>query len=363
MQLLPSHKDLGWKPFAWIIYIAFFVVFPVLKPHTTPLEWAATIAATLLFLVLYFRGYWARDRELVFIVVAMTALGVAFFPSNGGGGSFYIYAASFAAWMQPRRRAIWAIAAIEAVVIAQTLALRIHPFYAFWPVVFTIIVGALNLQEQLDHAANARLRLAHDEIAHLAQVAERERIARDLHDLLGHTLSLIILKSELASKLADRDVDRARNEIRDVERISRDALAQVRNAVRGYRSSGLAEEVEAARRTLTTAGVTTEVALAQVALTPAHEVVIALAIREAATNIVRHAAATQCRIAIEQRDDSYVVTIADDGHGGNQPFGDGLSGMRERVEALGGTMTRDGARGTTLTISFPAQRVALGVSA
>src|SRR5438105_13442886 len=122
-----------------------------------------------------------------------------------------------------------------------------------WPVIFTVLIGAANVHQQQRSAANARLRLAHDEIEHLAKVAERERIARDLHDLLGHTLSLIILKSELASKLADRDIERARNEIRDVERISREALTQVRAAVRGYREGGLRRELDSAREALDTA--------------------------------------------------------------------------------------------------------------
>src|SRR5207253_2493665 len=122
--------------------------------------------------------------------------------------------------------------------------------------------------------ANRKLRLAQEEVEHLAKVAERERIARDLHDLLGHTLSVIILKSELASKLADRDADRARAEIRDVERISRDALAQVRAAVRGYRAGSLQGETDAARATLATAGVVVECELATLTIPPAYEAVL-----------------------------------------------------------------------------------------
>jgi two-component system sensor histidine kinase DesK len=91
--------------------------------------------------------------------------------------------------------------------------------------------------------------------------------------------------------------------------------------------------------------------------------VIALAIREAATNIVRHANAARCRIAVMREASAYRVTISDDGRGTSEPFGGGLTGMRERVESLGGTLTRDGARGTTLTIVFPMQPIALGASA
>ena len=98
------------------------------------------------------------------------------------------------------------------------------------------------------HRQNAVLRLAHEEVEAMATLAERERIARDLHDLLGHTLSVIALKSELASKLTDRDPLRAAQEIREVERVARDALAEVRHAVEGYRGRGFAGELRNAGR-------------------------------------------------------------------------------------------------------------------
>ena len=222
-----------------------------------------------------------------------------------------------------------------------------------WPVIFTVLIGAANVHQQQRSAANARLRLAHDEIEHLAKVAERERIARDLHDLLGHTLSLIILKSELASKLADRDIERARNEIRDVERISRDALAHVRNAVGGFRSRGLQAEIDSARETLSSANVALDVELEPIALQPAHEAVIALAIREGITNVVRHARATRCTIRLRTTNGAMTLTISDDGRGGLSEFGNGLIGMRERVESLGGTLVRESEHGTTLTLTIP----------
>jgi two-component system sensor histidine kinase DesK len=363
MRLLPDDKELGWTPYVWLLYIGFFAAFPAFKVDTTPLEWAMTVAGLIVFFVAYFRGFWLRNTKAIPIIVVITLLGVGYFPFNPGAGSFFIYAAAFSGWLDPPSRAIRAIAIIECVVLAETLALHLNAYNALWPLVFTVIVGALNMHQRQVKSSNARLRLAHDEITHLAKVAERERIARDLHDLLGHTLSLIILKSELASKLADRDVERARREIRDVEQISRDALAQVRNAVRGYRAGGLREEIEEVSRSLESAGVTTELELGNVHLTAVHEAVVALAIREAATNIVRHARATRCRISITSDASAYRVVISDDGRGTDAPFGLGLTGMRERVESLGGTMSRDGARGTTVTIAFPIQQRALGASA
>ena len=200
--------------------------------------------------------------------------------------------------------------------------------------------------------------MANDEIEHLAKVAERERIARDLHDVLGHTLSVITLKSELAGKLIDRDPARAGKEIREVEEISRQALSEVRDAIRGYRSQGLAAELAQAKSTLETAGVAVKCETAQVALPALQEGVLSMAVREAVTNVVRHAQARTCCLRLEQRNGSCRLEIEDDGRGGSQNEGNGLRGMRERVEMLGGTLTRDSQSGTRLTITVPLKEVA-----
>jgi two-component system sensor histidine kinase DesK len=305
------------------------------------------------FLALYFRGFWVSGNQLLVIIAAITLLGVLYWPRNPGAGSFFIYAAAFAGKLPSTRRGVLGIVLIELVVAVQMIVLRLPWYDAFWPLVFGALIGAINIHYSQRHLDNAKLRLAHDEIERLAKAAERERIARDLHDLLGHTLSLIILKSELASKLAERDVERARNEIRDVERISRDALAQVRSAVRGYRDGGLKQELDSAREALTTAGIDVTVEMQPVVMPAGYEAVLALAIREAATNIVRHARARRCTIEVVQNGAECTATIRDDGVGGNAAPGTGLTGMRERVESLGGTLRHDGAHGMTITITLP----------
>ncbi len=183
-------------------------------------------------------------------------------------------------------------------------------------------------------------------------MAERERIARDLHDVLGHTLSLIILKSELASKLADRDPQRARQEIRDVERISREALSEVRQAVRGYRA-GLQHELDGAAEMLRAASIVLTTQLDPIPLAPAQEAILALALREAVTNVVRHADAKRCTIGLGRTGDEIRLFVSDDGRGGTREDGAGVTGMRERIAALGGSVIRDGSRGTTLTVTLP----------
>jgi two-component system sensor histidine kinase DesK len=353
-RLIPHDNDLGWTPFAWLVYLVPFAITPLL--HTRQANaagWALYTIATLVFLVLYFRAYWVRGRELVLIATATVAMGIALWPVSHGAGAFFIYGASMLAPLEPQRRAVGGVLAIFLITTAEAAILRRDLFTSAWPPLFVLIIGAINIHYAQVGRVNARLRLAREEIEHLAKLAERERIARDLHDLLGHTLSLVILKSELASKLGERDPERAFREIRDVERIAREALAEVRAAVSGYRSGGLAAEVQHARSALSSAGVTLETEITKAQLPPAHEAVLCLALREAITNIVRHAGARRCRVSVDVANEQCTLTISDDGRGGDAPSGSGLSGMRERVEVLGGTLARDGLRGTTLTVTLP----------
>jgi two-component system sensor histidine kinase DesK len=225
--------------------------------------------------------------------------------------------------------------------------------FLFTGAFFCTFIGAGNVYFAQRNRSLYKLRMAHDETAHLAKVAERERIARDLHDVLGNTLSLIALKSELAGKLIDRDPEQARREIHDVENAAREALAEVRQAILGYRSKGLAEEFKQAKTTLETAGVAVDLQSAPVQLPAAQEGVLSLALREAVTNVVRHARAQHCRVRFERSNGHCVLEISDDGRGGSQVEGNGLRGMRERIEALGGELQRTIANGTSIEIRLP----------
>src|SRR5438477_7591871 len=211
-----------------------------MKPHTSPLEWAATAAGAIVFFLFYFRGYWDQGRWQA--IIAMITLGAVYYPFNSGAGSFFIYAAAFAGWLRTPGLAVRAIALIEAIVIIETIAFHVPVYGWIWPVIFTIIIGATNMHHEQVARSNAQLRLAHDEIEHLAKVAERERIARDLHDLLGHTLSLIIVKSTLARKLLEKYPEKAKSEIADIEKVSREAMADIRSTIRGYSTYKLSEE-------------------------------------------------------------------------------------------------------------------------
>ncbi len=356
-RLLPNIPELGWTPYAWLIYLFPFWFEPSVN-GATPRVWAATVLATVLFLYLYFRAYWQKDWGIVACAAGIVALAVLFAPLNSGSGVFFVYGAAFVGQLTPVRRAVRGIVAVLAVLAAVTLGWGLSLWYWLPAGVFTLLIGGINLHFREVARANAKLRMAQEEVEHLAKTSERERIARDLHDLLGHTLSLITLKSELAGKLLERDPERAGREIREVERISREALREVRTAVAGYRSQGLPAELARARLALEGAGVRPEHFAQPVELPPAQETVLALALREAVTNVIRHAGAFTCRITLEQTATETRLEVCDDGRGGTAPEGIGLASMRERVEGLGGRLERRAGTGTSLLIVLPRQSAA-----
>ncbi len=274
MRLLPPDPEIGWTPLAWLIYFPSVFIWPALA-HPAARTWWLTIAAGAVFLPLYFRGFWCRGwHEKYAIIAAIAALGMLLTPINPAAPVFTIYAASFAGVVRPQRMALKIIGAIIGAALLEALVLHIPMWTWSWQVFIAAVVGFTNMHFAAQRESNLRLRRANEEIAHLAKLAERERIARDLHDLLGHTLSLITLKAALASRLADRDPARAASEIRDVERISRDALGEVRAAVAGYRDSGLAHQLASAESMLDAASIKLTVRRDELSLVPAEEAVL-----------------------------------------------------------------------------------------
>lgn len=187
-------------------------------------------------------------------------------------------------------------------------------------------------------AAMNALRATRDQMAQMAVERERSRVARDLHDILGHSLTVITVKSELAGRLIDVDPARARTEIGEVEALARGALADVRATVAGYRGVSVAGELAAAREALDAAGIAAELPTATENVPAERRELAGWIVREGVTNVIRHAQASRCRVRLGARS----VSVEDDGVGpasGAGTAGSGLIGLRERVEAAGGRLT------------------------
>ncbi|SCL60100.1 two-component system, NarL family, sensor histidine kinase DesK [Micromonospora citrea] len=190
-------------------------------------------------------------------------------------------------------------------------------------------------------ATTAELRRTREELARSAVDQERLRFARDLHDLLGHSMSVIVVKAEAVRRLAERDPARAAAQASDIETVGRQALTEIREAVTGYRESSLATELDRARSALTAAGMSADVQLSGPPLDPESEAVLGWVVREATTNVVRHSGATRVEIVMAHTPRQIRLEITDNGTGPSHsrpPAGSGLRGMSERLAEVGSTL-------------------------
>lgn len=341
----PDRDRLRWL---WLIYLVFFLMGPAL--YAPPRYLWYSILGVAVFLPLYFLAPRIEPGwKMLGPILGMLALGLVFVNHNPGASVFFVYAAAECPGLGPRRRALTALGLLMVLVLVVAFTLQENPFFGVPAVALVAVVGVANLHQREMNRAQGEIRRSREEIERLARIAERERIARDLHDLLGHTLSLVVLKSELAKKLADRDPERAIREIGEVEAVARQALSEVRAAVTAYRAESFQGEIDNARLALDAAGVAMEVDLEPIRLPPQHEGVLALALREAVTNVIRHAQASRCRVALRADADgdgetsAVRLVIEDDGRGTKGPEGSGLSGMRERIAGLGGSLEKLGS--------------------
>jgi len=347
----PAH----WFPWLMLVWTFWIFATPILFTGSEFQNWMLpTFVSFALFLVMFHRVYYRDRKQVVWNALGIAVLGFTVTPFNPGAQGYLIYACAFLAFHGTSREAARNMIVVLVLYAAEWLWLDFGWITLISAVLVGFAVGFMNINFARKHERDAQLMLSHDEIRRLAAVAERERIGRDLHDLLGHTLSLITLKSELANRLFERDPLAARREIADVEKVARDALAQVRRAVTGIRAAGIAAELASARLLLESNNVRLAYDLADVTLPADVETVLAMTVREAVTNIQRHARASSARVSMRIEHKQLQLEIADNGRGGDIVPGNGLTGMRERLATIDAEVRVDSRRGagTTLLVTL-----------
>lgn len=347
----------------WLISVIWlpFAVQPMARAVglQPPLRAAALLVGAVLFIGVYL---WATGQDARYLahftssaprpewltwlpIVALELLGIALVLGAGEDWlGLFIFVCAAAGRRLPVAHAVWVIALQIPLALVTGLLSHAPNASILQTAVLIITVGVTVIGACWAFATNRELRIARRELARLAVTEERLRFARDLHDLLGHTLSLIALKSELAGRLVHPAPERAVAEIGDVEAAARTALQEVREAVSGYRQPTLASELRAARELLTAAGVAATVDGEIPSAPPAVEAVLSWAVREGVTNVIRHSRAHRCTIRITQDFNRAAVEVSDDGHGhgataqaaAGERGGSGLRGLAERVAAQGG---------------------------
>jgi two-component system, NarL family, sensor histidine kinase DesK len=365
----------------WLIYL----IQPVAELFTGNhgVLWiAGGVAITLAFSAIYVTivcnaGSWPRQARWGLVVIAaLAALACVVYGSAWTPLWIYVSAATgmiLAAPAYGRRTAMRAVLAVTACyVFFSWLTHASAP--QFWAVLLPVLlVGIAMIGFRLQMQLVQELAQARETVAKLAANEERLRLARDMHDLTGQSLSMITLKSDLAAKRLSQlpdsaERDAALGDLRDIGRVSRQTLHDIREAVSGYRRPTLAIEVITARNALDAAGVRLDddpaLTLRSGTFDADAEAALAWCLREAVTNVIRHSGARNCRIRLTEHGGELSLEVADDGHGlGHQdteaPEGAGLHGMSERLSAVGGRLwlgAAEASHGFRLIATVPADR-------
>ena len=322
-------------------FISSFAILPRLRRFGTPATRAVWPAAGWGIVV------------AVAVVVLSAALGTGITAVLGPEHlPVFVYVAVMSMFLLP---GIWGPVVVGALIVGTVIAQLVIPGWTVdHSVQFQIFVGGLAMWGVVQIIKrNRELDAAHQEIARLAVDEERNRFARDMHDIVGHSLTVIAVKAELAGRLVRRDPDRAEAEINDVERLSREALGEVRTAVAGYRDVTLSAELANARTALSAAGIDADLPSAIDDVPTERRELFGWVVREGVTNVVRHSGASRCWVRISPS----MVTVSDDGAPASLAStvdgGHGLVGLRERAEAVGGSLRvgRSPEGGFALTVT------------
>jgi two-component system sensor histidine kinase DesK len=365
---------MGW----W--FLAYLLIYPLpwLSRPPSTVDIVASALGVAAFLPLYLAGFGRSDARALRCGAGVVAIGLALQPFGGIWGVFIVYACGLLGGLLPKKRAYTALAVV-AVTVATMVLWRGLPLWDWLPTLFFSAMTAMVSMVSAAYTAQSEaLAASRDEARRLAVVAERERIARDLHDLLGHTLTAVAVKADLAGRLLDADPARAKAEIEDIRRTARSALADVRAAVTGMRSTRLAHELATARRALDSAGIAFSVQGVPPALPEPVETALAFVLLEGVTNVVRHARARQCRVDFGLADGAVTLLVRDSPQAAEalalpasapavafapsatsataaRPAeGHGIAGMRQRLAEVGGTLALQfGPEGGALLARVP----------
>ncbi len=333
------QQKMGWF---YLINLVFFFI-PLFMVRFTAWQYASMALALLLFLYCYFLAYRSSNQRMYLPIAGIVLIATLITPVNPGSVSMFAYAAFFIGFAYPLRRYLLLISLLALWLVALKFTMTIHWAY-FLPTGLPIIIGV----SVLGRAERYRIQQASakaqsdDEIKQLAMMVERERIGRDLHDILGHTLSSIILKADLAEKLlAHQQPDEARQQLTELSQIARDAMSQVRQSVSGYKHQGLMAEVSKLLQRLRDAGFSAELKGNMPRLAKHEETVLILILTELVTNVLRHSNGNSCLLSFNCNDAQLQIQLRDNGRVNQLHEGNGLHGIRERLAALGGILELD----------------------
>lgn len=307
------------------------------------------------FVLLYFQLVDGRSRYLLVQIAAVALLGIVASGTNSSASMFFGYATFFCGYYLPRRIALLLSLLIIACLLFSAAIHKLWVSYYIFPgLVPAVAMGFLGAFIQQGNAHQRREQQSAEEKRILAAAVERERIARDLHDTLGHTLSSIALKAQLARKLGERgDQQGALREIDQVAVIASETLSQVRSVISGYKARDLKAQLQQLQSRLEDAGFSTRINNATGQLPARLEAALVLILTEAVTNMLRHSRGKQATIELKHLQNRLEIVVADDGSIDTYTPGNGISGIDERLQELGGELQISINNGFQLHMTLP----------
>lgn len=327
-----------------------------------PFSWVShglILLAYLSFILLSFIAITINHTKIWQPIAGLILLAVITSYLTSGASSFFPYVGFFIGFFFPTRQCLFGLAGLILLLIGlQFIHNYPHPYFLLPGLTGVVTIGMVGIIERVRYQAKIKDQQSHQEIRQLAMIAERERIARDLHDILGHTLSSVVLKAELADKLLQQNqIAEARQHMEDLHKIARESLSLVRQTVSGYKHRGLSGEVFQLCEKLRASGFTVDLSGEIPQLIPQAETALILALTELTTNILRHCNGNHCTLTFDQTAEHLRISLKDNGATTEIIPGNGLRGIQERLEALTGELYTDIKDGCHFVINLPSREL------
>ncbi len=345
------EQKMSW---VYLINLVFFIA-PLFNVSFQLWQYLSMAAALVLFLVCYFNAFRSSFSQMHWPVLGIITVAALITPVNPGSVSMFAYAGFFIAFAYPLRQYLLCITGVVLLLVLLKLSFTIHwPYFLHLgiPIVLGVsLFGRVERQRLLHQRTEQK---SADEIKQLATQVERERIGRDLHDILGHTLSSIVLKADLAVRLLDKQqTDAAKLQLTELSQIARDSLSQVRQSVSGYKHQGLSAEVGKLLSRLRDGGFAAELRGEIPTLDQRMETALILVLTELVTNVLRHSNGNSCQIGFVQQQRELRVTVQDNGRASEVQPGNGLNGISERLAAINARVDYTLTSGCHVQITLP----------
>lgn len=330
--MLELEKRLSW---VYLINLVFYIA-PFFYINYSPLQYLWMIVALVAFVGCYYWIYRSHSSQMLVPILLMALIASVITPLNYGSIAMFAYVSFFIGFAYNFRQFLVGVAALLCVlVLLDHFFVKGAPYFLLYGSALVLAIGVFGVLDRARRDSLLKEQRSAEEIKQLATIVERERIARDLHDIMGHSLSGIVLKADLADKLLQQQqFQAAHQQLQELAQIARESLSQVRQTVSGYKHKGLVGEVQALSSKLREAGFGVDVQGEIPTLSAREETAVVLILTELVTNVLKHSNGDEVQISFSENQQGRQLMVSDNGKLSELKQGHGLTGIQERLAAL-----------------------------